>query len=347
MKTPKFVRRAPPPHGGGRTGVKSTGLVKVGGVDLPAQHAAWLNHYLVRLNGTEAARAVGQTETSASAYASLLLSNSKVREALRCALVDKQRRTLHDSDEVARYWWALATADARELSGVHYVACHHCWGVDHDYQFTDVEQRERERDYHAQVATHQKAVERLRRDHPDAELPEAPLFFEGGGGGYTTNRYPRRGPDWARKIERYFASIERLVPEGLDANSDHSCPACFGDGLRTLWMADTRHLNSSAAVQFNGARQTKDGIEIKVRDRDAAMERFSVLTGMIGPLKVQISGDATQLTDEQLAQELSRRGVVIDGVYQVVEGTPQMTIENAPRLPVALPRPDLLRPRTS
>lgn len=343
MTNPNRFRRgdAPAPPTTGRVSVKASDLVTVGGVALPPAWGRFVEEYVVRFNASEAARRAGQTEASASQHGSTLLGYPKVREALRNLLVERQLRSRHDADEVSRYWWALATADARELSGVHYVPCRYCHGVDHDYQFTDVEQRDRERKYHEDVASYQRAVERQRRDHPDAELPEAPLFFEAGGGGYTTNREPMRGPDWAEKVARYFASIERPVPEGLAANADHSCPACHGDGLRTEWFADTSHLNPGAAMLFNGVRRTKDGIEVRVRDRDAAMDRFADLTGMKGPLRVSLSADASQLTDEQLATELSRRGVVIDVEYEVVGERPD---DPARRFP-GLPRPDLLRLR--
>lgn len=324
MKTPPNRNRK------GDAGTKTLGLVKVGGVDLPAEHAQWIVNYIVHFNGSEAARAVGQSDVSCALYASRLLSNTNVRLALRNALIERQQRAHHDADEVSRYWWALATADARELSGIIYVPCRHCWGVDHDYQFTDVEQRERQRDYAQQ----------------NADLPEAPLFFEGGGGGYTTNRYPMRGPDWAKKIERYFASIERPVPEGLIANSEHSCPACHGDGIKTLWLADTRHLNPEPAILFNGIKQTKDGIEIKMRDRDAAMREFAQLTGMSGPLRVAITPDMSQLTAEALTRELASRGVVVDAEYDVVSDGVARSDSSAGCRPLGLPRPDLLRPRS-
>jgi phage terminase small subunit len=340
LPTPKFTRRAPLP--GGRT---EKGLVTVAGIELTPEQSTWLTNYLVRFNGSEASRAAGQSYSACGVHSARMLTNANVRAALRNALIEKQRRVNHDADEVTRYWWAIATADARELSGVIYVPCRHCHGVDHDYQFTDVEQRQREREYARQVSEHQAAVERLRQDHPNAALPEAPLFFEGGGGGYTTNRYPMRGSDWAEKVERYFAQIERPVPEGLVPNADHSCPACHGDGVRTVWFADTRHLNSSAAIAYNGVKQTKDGIEYKMRDRDAAMDKFAQLTGMIGPLRVAVTPDMAQLSSDTLALELSRRGVVVDGEFEVVSGGSSKVIED--QRPLGLPRPDLLRPRTS
>lgn len=323
------------------------------GIGLTPEQSTWLTNYLVRFNGSEASRAVGQSYSACGVHSARMLMNAKVRAALRSALIEKQRRVNHDADEVTRYWWAIATADARELSGVIYVPCRHCWSDEHRYQETSVEYNDRFVKYEAEQAR-RDGLSPEKRDALDP-LPEferaCPITDrrwvcrEYGGVGYTTNRYPMRGPDWSDNVAQFFASIERPVPEGLVPNSGHSCPACHGDGIRTVWVPDTRHLSPEAAAAFGAARQTKEGIEIKMRDRDAAMDKFAQLTGMIGPLKVAITPDMTQLTHDALAQELSRRGVVVDGEFEVVSGGPPKVIED--RRPLGLPRPDLLRPRTS
>src|SRR6516164_10174125 len=39
-------------------------------------------------------------------------------------------------DDVAKYWWNLATADARELSPIVRACCRYCYRIDHHYQYT-------------------------------------------------------------------------------------------------------------------------------------------------------------------------------------------------------------------
>jgi hypothetical protein len=70
--------------------------------------------------------------------------------------------------------------------------------------------------------------------------------------------------------------------------------------------------------------------------------------------RIEITTDPKQLTDEQIADELARRGIVIDGDFQVVEdgagphvgpgrgGAPE---DQGDRRLLGVVRPDLLRPR--
>lgn len=52
-----------------------------------------------------------------------------------------------------------------------------------------------------------------------------------------------------------------------------SCPECGGDGQPRVVLGDTRNLSPAAASLYAGAKQTKDGIEIKMQDRGAALEK--------------------------------------------------------------------------
>lgn len=53
------------------------------------------------------------------------------------------------------------------------------------------------------------------------------------------------------------------------------CPMCGGEGLRRQYLADTRSLSPQARLLFDGVEQTKDGLKIKMRSRDAALEKIA------------------------------------------------------------------------
>lgn len=55
---------------------------------------------------------------------------------------------------------------------------------------------------------------------------------------------------------------------------------CRGEGVEQVYIADTRQLNDSAKALYNGARQTKYGVEIILRDRDAALTNLAKFLGM-------------------------------------------------------------------
>ena len=52
-----------------------------------------------------------------------------------------------------------------------------------------------------------------------------------------------------------------------------SCPECGGDGQPRVVLGDTRNLSPAAVSLYAGAKQTKDGIEVKMQDRGAALEK--------------------------------------------------------------------------
>lgn len=67
---------------------------------------------------------------------------------------------------------------------------------------------------------------------------------------------------------------------------DHSaaphpeCPRCRGAGRGGLFITDTRQAKGPARLLYAGAKQTKDGIEIKFQDQAKAMENVARHLGM-------------------------------------------------------------------
>lgn len=53
-----------------------------------------------------------------------------------------------------------------------------------------------------------------------------------------------------------------------------ACPQCGGDGLARTVLKDTRNLSPAAAVLYAGAKQTKDGIEIRMHSKLDAAEKL-------------------------------------------------------------------------
>lgn len=296
--TPRLHRRAPMPG----QQVRQTGMVRVGGQWLPPRDADFVSHYLRRYNAAEAVRAT-MVVPDGSVYnvASETLRKPEVMAAVRGALEERCRALQVEQNDVARYWYEVARADPRELTQYVYVPCRYCYGVDHQYQYTDGEMR---------AARQEHMITQLKLRTEDRVE-----FDELGGPGYTRNRYPMRGPDWFERVARTYAAIERPVPEGLAANADHSCPECWGDGVGCVWISDTRHLSPAAARLFNGVRVTRDAVEVKVLDRFDAMEKFEQLTGMVRPRRPKIDFNLEELTSDQLdvlLDEARSRGLLSD-----------------------------------
>lgn len=58
------------------------------------------------------------------------------------------------------------------------------------------------------------------------------------------------------------------------------CPECRGDGYGEVHAVDTRKLKGSAKILYAGAKQTANGVEIKLRDQDKALEMVAKHLGM-------------------------------------------------------------------
>ncbi len=98
----------------------------------------------------------------------------------------------------------------------------------------------------------------------------------------------------AQQAKEAKASIEPFDPmggEGYDARKmpHPDCPECFGEGEVVPFPKDTRYLSESARRLYAGLKVTKDGIEIKTRDQDAALLNVAKHLGMF-VTKVEHSG---------------------------------------------------------
>jgi len=58
------------------------------------------------------------------------------------------------------------------------------------------------------------------------------------------------------------------------------CEECFGEGLGSVEIRDTRTLVGGARRLFDGVKQTKEGLEVKLRDRTKALELLGRHLGM-------------------------------------------------------------------
>lgn len=99
----------------------------------------FVEEYLIDLNRTAAYRRAGYKGEGNTAYvnASRLLRNAKVSQAIRDALDERSRRVKVTQDEVWKWWWDIATADATQLTEHHRCCCRYCWGFGHNYQWRD------------------------------------------------------------------------------------------------------------------------------------------------------------------------------------------------------------------
>lgn len=95
------------------------------------------------------------------------------------------------------------------------------------------------------------------------------------------------------------------------------CPRCDGRGVSRTDIADTRGLSPSARAAFEGIKETKNGIEIKMADKDKAAEQFAKLSGF----DVQIVRNIVDTpTDAELAI-LAQDPIAAAAAYKRIMGT--------------------------
>ena len=105
---------------------------------------------------------------------------------------------------------------------------------------------------------------------------------------WTKGEY-KRAQDSAIELKKEMPGLQGGL--GFDARKDPNpdCPECFGNGQGRVYAKDTRKLTGDAALLYAGAKQGKEGLEIKMHDRVAALEKVGQHLGMF-KTKHELSG---------------------------------------------------------
>ncbi len=219
----------------------------------------WLRHRNAHMAYNEAFDAKRMNPATSYRNGHRMLNHAKIRPIIDARL-EQLGETLSDETEltvmrVLQEFMTLATADPDEVTGVRVGACRHCWGVDHQYQWTPAEFMEATRN-----------AERAEKDLPD----------------------PAGGIDFDRTA----------LPNG-------DCPECRGEGILRQVPVDTSKLSPGGRALFAGVKPTAHGIEIKLRDRDKAMENAAKIVGAFKEtidLNVKAAVDVSKVTPETAAE---------------------------------------------
>lgn len=62
---------------------------------------------------------------------------------------------------------------------------------------------------------------------------------------------------------------------------DQDCPECNGLGVPYAWFADTRYLSPAAQILFEGVKQTKNGMEIRLASKAKAFDLLARYQGLM------------------------------------------------------------------
>ena len=223
---------------------------------LTPKQAAFVAEYLIDLNATKAAERAGYSEKTAAEQASRLLTNVKVAAAIQKAMAARSQRTEISADRVITEAWSILTADPREFMEYRIGCCRYCWGEGYRYQRTAAEFESAENAY----AAHCEA-------QIDAGLPIGGEFDPKGGPGFNKTREPNQ-----------------------------ECPECGGEGEGRPVFKDTRTVSKAAASLFAGVKTTKDGTEIRLHSKDAAMDKLMRHLGLYND-KIELTMPKVRVKD--------------------------------------------------
>jgi phage terminase small subunit len=226
-------------------------------------------------SATQAAIRAGYSPKNANSTAFELMANP----AVVAAIEERQREiacaAALNAEWVLGQWRDIASADPNDLIYTRLECCRHCYGLNHEYQWTEFEYRKTVE----AAAAHQCNS----KCEPGCGKRFPPLAL--GGFGFTSHRQPN--PD---------------------------CPLCHGDGFERVCLVDTREVKGPARRLYAGVKKTKDGIQILMRDQDGALMNIAKYLGMLidkreltgkdgGPI-LGTHFTARDLTDDQIAQML-------------------------------------------
>jgi hypothetical protein len=198
---------------------------------------AFAREYTLDFNGKNAAIRAGYALKSAANNATLCLEHPLVQAEIQRLMQRIEERSTISGARVLQEAWGIATADVNDLVEFRRTCCRHCYGDRFERQRTMAEFNKAQADY---LVKRTKAMKKADFD-PDTYEE----FDEQGGIGYDARKPPN--PD---------------------------CMECFGDGIGSTYFKDTRNLSPAARALYAGVKQTKDGHQMLLVDKLAAMEKL-------------------------------------------------------------------------
>jgi len=135
--------------------------------------------------------------------------------------------------------------------------------------------------------------------------------------------YHWREPDFMRALAKAEGAGEPLpdIGGGFGYNSTrppHSdCPGCHGKGVGRTDFAATTALSPAARAAFDGVKETKNGIEIKMADKDVAAAAFAKLSGFD---VVQVKHMLADIPGPEELDDMARDPLAIAAAYKKLLG---------------------------
>lgn len=231
--------------------------------DLSDREARFVMEMAVDGNASAAYVRAGYSAKNANVNSSRMLAKDSIQAALERVRAAVAERAGFSAEQTLRFASDILETDSRDLVEYKVSCCRFCYGDGHLYQRTAGEM-DLDRKKHAAQAD-------LRAQRNPDYIPTE--FDEQGGDGYDRRKPPNT-----------------------------ECPACAGDGEGRVVIKDTRYLSKAAAALFAGVKEGKDGVEVKMHDKVAVVDKMFRFHGLY---EVDNRQKAAQATDPAALVALS------------------------------------------
>jgi hypothetical protein len=143
---------------------------------LSDRQQAFVAHYLVSRNASDAYRKAGYAAKDANVAGPRLLANVRIAAEIAKGEAKTLEKLSLTADDIVAKLELIATADPAKLTAHHIGACRYCWGIEHHYQWRTP------REFSEAVELHMLKGEAYAANHPPPEME--------GGYGYRQTRRP-------------------------------------------------------------------------------------------------------------------------------------------------------------
>jgi phage terminase small subunit len=76
----------------------------------------------------------------------------------------------------------------------------------------------------------------------------------------------------------------------INAQPHPDCPHCAGEGYEHIHLVDIRNVKGPARRLYAGVKKSKDGLQVLMRDQDAALVNIAKIIGAFAPEKHELTG---------------------------------------------------------
>lgn len=220
--------------------------------NLTVKQAKFAEVWVKTGNATEAYRqaynVANMSDETIGRTAHALTKHRKIDAIYKKATEGSVQAAVMDRMEVMRHLVQIAEADPSRVVTHRRICCRHCYGIGHAYQWRDPEE------YYETLAKamddHARATQRAAKAGDPAPAVELPTDA----GGYGWRKPNKPHPD---------------------------CPRCYGEGFGDVFIRDMDDLTGPERRLIAGIKQTKEGIEIKMRDQDGALNTIAQVLKML------------------------------------------------------------------